>query len=228
MSEVSVPVKVSSSKGLNGRSRRRLVIAGGVAVIVSILLAVGYLVIDHSSRQLAASGIISVTPKQSLATNASATVPVAKPISIKIASLSISSTLEAVGQLTSGEMSPPTLLEQPAWYRKGFMPGENGSAVIAGHLDGVGNKIGVFANLNQITIGDSIVISDENKTVRTFKVTGKESFPYNRAPIEQLFGSSSSKLLRLITCDGRWLRGEQTYGERLVITSVLTNVKYLN
>src|SRR5437870_1232065 len=60
---------------------------------------------------------------------------VGEPQTLIIPKLGISAYVENVGKTSIGTMDTPTRSNDVAWYRYGPRPGEDGQAVIAGHLD---------------------------------------------------------------------------------------------
>ncbi|MGD6795086.1 class F sortase [Metabacillus indicus] len=142
------------------------------------------------------------------------------PKSISIPSLNISAGVESAGLTEDGIMELPSNDTLTAWYENGAMPGEQGNAVIAGHVD---NKTGpsVFFNLKEINAGDEIIVSGENGEALTFVVQEINSYPYDDAPLPSIFGFSQQRKLNLITCTGEFDRKKKTHLERLVVTGVL-------
>ncbi|MEW4284564.1 class F sortase [Priestia koreensis] len=144
-----------------------------------------------------------------------------KPVRISIPSLGIRADVESVGLTSHGKMELPSDDKRTAWYENGAHPGEQGNAVIAGHVD---NKTGpsVFFDLKRIKPGDKIIVSGKSGEELTFIVQEKKSYPYDDAPIPAIFGFSQQRKLNLITCTGDFDRKKKTHLKRLVVTGVLT------
>lgn len=147
----------------------------------------------------------------------------AEPVSLVIPKLGIRTNIEPVGQDSQGNMGVPTKVSDVSWYRPGFRPGENGSAVLAGHLDDVTGAPAVFYNLNDLVAGDQIEVIDQNGKVLKFTVTGNNSYPYNRFPLQEVFGSTGKPMLNLITCGGVWDSANRVYSNRVVVYSELNS-----
>ncbi|MBU8853406.1 class F sortase [Bacillus sp. FJAT-26377] len=143
-----------------------------------------------------------------------------EPSRISIPSLGIRADVESVGLTSKGTMELPSDDKLTAWYKNGALPGEQGNAVIAGHVD---NKTGpaVFFDLKNIKVGEEIIIAGKNGGRLTFIVQEKKSYPYDDAPIPAIFGFSQQKKLNLITCTGNFDRKKKTHLERLVVTGFL-------
>lgn len=143
------------------------------------------------------------------------------PAKIHIPTIDVEATVEAVPQNTRGHMSVPSRYERAAWYRDGVMPGEEGSAVIAGHLDDSRGKPGVFINLSALVAGDAVYVEDVRGNVQKFIVQTATRYDFKYAPLNELFRTKGERVLRLITCEGLWNAAQKNYEERLVITALL-------
>ncbi|MGC5412080.1 sortase domain-bontaining protein, partial [Streptomyces sp. DT225] len=87
------------------------------------------------------------------------------------------------------------------WYTGSAVPGEPGAAVLIGHND---TRFGraVFHALKKIAKGAEIVVRDtRGKDVR-FEVTARETVRKNAFPTARVYGRTTERALRLITCDG--------------------------
>ena len=140
------------------------------------------------------------------------------PKHITIPKINTEADVYSVGINKKGEMDISDNADQVAWYKYGPYPGENGSAVIAGHYGwDVNGKASIFTNINQLAKGDEIIVLDEKDNQIIFVV--REIKKYNPdSDASEIFLSSDNKShLNLITCNGSWLESEQTYSNRLVV-----------
>jgi len=131
--------------------------------------------------------------------------------------LEINAEIQEVGLTSGGEMETPANFKSVGWFRFGAKPGENGNAVLAGHLDTYLDKGGIFWNLNKMKPGDFVYVTDEYGKKLRFKVTRSEIYDAESAPMEEIFGPSDKPYLNLITCDGAWDSGKKSYNKRLVV-----------
>ena len=139
------------------------------------------------------------------------------PVKIKIPALSIDTFVERVGLTKDGIMDVPKNIWNTGWYGNGgYRPGDPGNAVIAGHLDAPGTRA-VFWDLDKLKVGDKVILSDQAGKQLTFEVFDKQVYPYNNAPLQSIFGSSTEAHLNLITCGGTFDRSSQNYNKRLVV-----------
>lgn len=152
-------------------------------------------------------------------------IPVADPATISIPAIGVKTNVQSVGMDAQGRMGVPTNEVDTAWYKYGFRPGENGSAVIDGHYDTPTGAPAVFYNLDQLQVGDTITVTDATGRSYTFQITQVVNYPYNALPMKQIFDSTDKPRLNLITCSGTWDRTSHNYLTRAVIYSVLINSK---
>lgn len=148
-------------------------------------------------------------------------IDVTKPKTLTVPKINIQAAVEEVGVDSEGKMDVPKGVYNVGWFNLGFKPGEKGSAVLAGHLDTVTGAPAVFYYLEQMAVGDQVIMTDENGKNLTFEVTRIVSYPFDRVPLEEIFGSSDKPRVNLITCVGTWDVGTRNYSERLVVYTEL-------
>jgi LPXTG-site transpeptidase (sortase) family protein len=170
-----------------------------------------------SSPQSETDSTVSQDQETPVAVAAPAQPPVPAEMMISIDRLGIEASVVPVGLRRDGSMDIPFDPTVVGWYSLGRRPGEPGNAVLAGHLDAPGGVRGVFHNLEQLQPGD-VVTTRDGSGEKKFLVSDVRAYPYDAAPMEELFGAGEEKILRLITCHGTWNALEQKYSERLVVT----------
>lgn len=137
------------------------------------------------------------------------------PVRLKIPNINVDAFIENVGVTSEGAMEVPNNITDVGWFDLGPHPGERGSAVIAGHLDGKDGEPGVFLNLHKLKKGDTIYVEDNSGKSIAFLV--REIHTYDPGFMEKVFSSSDSDHLNLITCSGIWDKTEKSYTKRLVV-----------
>lgn len=144
------------------------------------------------------------------------------PLRLIIPSISVNAGVQYVGQKSNGEMANPSNFTDVGWYKNGTVPGEIGSAVIAGHLDNALALSGVFKHLGDVKQGDDVYVARKDGTKLHFVVDKIVSYPYKDAPSSQIFLSSDGKAhLNLITCAGTWIKSAHSYSLRMVVYTTL-------
>ena len=165
--------------------------------------------------------------------------PVDVPLELWIPSLDISAPVLAVGITSKNVMDAPMgrsndpVWHTAFWYRGGGIPGDPGTATIAGHVDGLGGQPALFAHLGDLRPGDLIIVyNTESDLGAHFIVTEMEEFSARQAAADpsvlvRIYGigpvsgrgpqpaQDGLSHLTLITCSGDIIRG--SYEHRLVV-----------
>lgn len=143
------------------------------------------------------------------------------PQTLSIPKLDIESDVQRLGVTSTGLMAAPDNFTDVSWYKYGTVPGEVGSAVMAGHEDNAISLDGVFKHLNKLVPGDDVYVVTENGERLHFRVVGSEVYPYDKGPLEKIFATADKPRLNLITCAGDWLASAKTNDQRLVVYTEL-------
>lgn len=141
------------------------------------------------------------------------------PEKITLESIGVESAVVPVGLLENGEMAVPEDFKKTGWFDLGTNPGNRGSSVIAGHVDDPTGE-GVFYSLKDLKPGDEVQVSGDGETL-TFEVVDSQVFPQDEAPIDDIFGYTSRRMLNLITCIGDYDVENGGRTERLVVYTEL-------
>lgn len=142
-----------------------------------------------------------------------------EPLVLEIPAINIKADVQHLGTTESGEMAVPDNEADVSWFSPGYTPGENGRAVIAGHVDGVDGPA-VFWDLIKLKKGDEVRIKGEGQEL-VYRVHTMESVPLELADVPGIFGYASSPELVLITCSGTYDFSRGTREERLVVYASL-------
>jgi hypothetical protein len=164
--------------------------------------------------------------------------PVEIPLELRIPSILLKAPLLGVGITPKNLMDAPggvaddPVWQKAFWYRGGALPGDLGTATIAGHVIDRLGRPAVFAALKELGPGDLIIIRDTRSGLDVpFLVTEVESYSIQQSAdpsvLARIYGSGpvsgqgpqptadGLSHLTLITCSGDWVRG--AYDRRLVI-----------
>lgn len=164
--------------------------------------------------------------------------PVDVPLELRIPSLQISAPVLGVGITAEDVMDAPKGLaadpvwQKAFWYRGGGIPGDSGTATLAGHVDDARGRPAVFARLRELRPGDLVVIHDTRSgldvrftVIKTATYSARQAA--DPAVLAQIYGSGpvtgkgpqpapdGLAHLTLITCAGSWING--AYDHRLVV-----------
>ncbi|MGK7379371.1 class F sortase [Planococcus sp. 1R117A] len=141
------------------------------------------------------------------------------PATLEIPAIKAKAAVQHLGLTETGEMAVPDNGEDVSWFSHGYQPGQNGRAVIAGHVDQVDGPA-VFWDLFKLQSGDEIVLKEGDQELK-FKVYKMESIPLETADLSAIFGYHSSPELVLITCSGDYDHSRGTREERLIVYASL-------
>jgi hypothetical protein len=92
------------------------------------------------------------------------------PVKLVIRAIGVSTSVGKLGLQPDGEVMVPTTIHTVGWYIDGPSPGQEGSAVILGHVDSY-KGVGVFFNLKSLKAGDLISVTSSDGVATRFSVT---------------------------------------------------------
>jgi sortase (surface protein transpeptidase) len=116
-------------------------------------------------------------------------------------------------------MTVPAEVDRVGWYRFGPAPGEEGSAVIAGHVDSRTQGLGAMAPLRNAAVGDEVVLIDAAGTTTRWRVVSRELIEKQALPLDWLFTRAGPPRLTLITCGGPFLPEYRSYRDNVVVVA---------
>lgn len=148
-----------------------------------------------------------------------------QPARLQIPRMHVNAPVISVGKTASGMMDAPTSKAYNSpywtsvfWYATGPAPGQEGNAVIAGHVDRAGGDPAIFWTLDSLTPGDQVSVVTIQGSILHFQVDKVVSYPVNtpgQQAVNAVFGPTSGHHLNLITCSGVWTGNG--YDRRLVV-----------
>jgi len=209
------------------RVRRFWYVLAGVILAFSLLLGFrvsGLLLTSHTSgstrpRSSTPPGTTPPHPEAST----QARLP-QQPGTLVIPSIHVNAPIEPVGRFPDGAMAVPVHKQWDGvgWYEYGPRPGEPGSAVIDGHLDRPGGSPAVFWRLQEVHVGDLVLVVTPGKHTLRFRVRRIAAYQPAAAPLQQIFENHLGTFLNLITCAG-WIPRLHQTTLRLVVYTVLSS-----
>jgi len=128
-----------------------------------------------------------------------------------------SASIRPVGINPDGSMEIPDDPQEVGWYTlTNVRPGDDGTAVIAGHVDSRTQGQGVFFELATLRVGDDIVIETADG-LQYWTVTGTEVYHRTALPIAEIFSLSGDPRLALVTCGGEFDPVARSYRDNVVV-----------
>ena len=190
-----------------------------VVSIVFVCLVFALVLISY--RYLGPEELIQAEPKASVVdvgvAMAEEQAPRGLPLRIKIPKINLDAEIEYVGLTPGGEMDTPKDTNNVGWYKLGVRPGEEGSAVIAGHYGWRDGEASAFDELHKLRVGDTFSIEDDTGGVTTFVVRANRRYNPEDDATDVFTSSDGKSHLNLITCEGDWNSITEDYSERLVV-----------
>lgn len=142
------------------------------------------------------------------------------PTRVQIPAIDVDEPIEGFGLDGDSRLVVPDDPEQVAWFDGGGRPGGPGPTVVYGHVDSTTGPA-VFARLGELAAGDVISISTASGESVDYEVVDTMRVPQaeDAFPTEQVFGSTPTDTLRLITCTGLY-DPDEGYLDNLIVSAV--------
>ncbi|ANP54871.1 hypothetical protein J2Z21_001471 [Streptomyces griseochromogenes] len=139
------------------------------------------------------------------------------PTRIRIPAIRVNAPLMGLALTRSGSLDVPPAKEKnlAGWYEAGTMPGETGTAIIAGHVDNTEGPA-VFYDLGALKRGAVIEIGRQDGSVAVFTVDAVEVYAARDFPDEKVYGAATRPELRVITCGGGYSKATGYQGNVVV------------
>lgn len=200
--------------------RGPLLAIGGGLLVLCVLALVFYAVATTGPAPAGAGTPGPILPTTSVA--APTVVPTPRPIAVRIPSLGVQSELIETGINPDGTAEvPPAGPDAPAsWMDVSPRPGEQGPAVLLGHVDG-GGQAGVFNRIGELHGGDEILVDRDGAPPARFEVYQVQSVPKAAFPTGDVYRDTPGAELVLITCGGSFDRSTGHYRDNVVVRARL-------
>ncbi len=142
------------------------------------------------------------------------------PVRLRIPSIHVDATVTRLGLNSDGTIQVPSDPGQAGWYASGPAPGEEGPAVILGHVDWYTGPA-VFYRLSSLRAGSQVEVTRDDGSMLTFSVQRVATFPVDDFPTDQVYGATTDSELRLITCGGAFSVTQRRYLSNVVVFAAL-------
>ncbi|MFE8943790.1 class F sortase [Streptomyces sp. NPDC007856] len=129
------------------------------------------------------------------------------PTRIRIPEIRVNAPLMGLALTRSGSLDVPPAQNKnlAGWYEAGTIPGETGTAIVAGHVDNTEGPA-VFYDLGALKRGARIEVDRRDRSVAVFTVDAVEVYAASNFPDEKVYGAAPRPELRVITCGGGYSR----------------------
>jgi sortase (surface protein transpeptidase) len=157
----------------------------------------------------AASPFTTTAPRGAIDTNL-------WPVRVEVPALGVSAPVEAVGVGAERELIIPASPMDVGWFQGGSVPGEPGVALLTSHVDTRTEGRGVFAGLNELGPGDTVMVTAADGSVQHWSIVARTQHRKDSLPPE-LFSRSGTARLALVTCGGPFDRDARSYRDNVIV-----------
>jgi len=145
------------------------------------------------------------------------------PVGLRIPSIGVASGFVAVGLDAAGALEVPQAADLVGWYTDAPTPGERGPAVATAHVDWKHQR-GVFQDLGRLQPGNEVSVDRADGLAVTFRVTRVAEYPKTQFPTDEVYGSTDTPEMRLISCGGRFDSNTRSYEDNIVVYAGMVGV----
>ena len=143
------------------------------------------------------------------------------PVHLKIPKINVDAGFQYNGLTPDGVMEIPNNVVDIGWFTGSVRPGEKGTSVITGHVaqirGGVLTKPGVFINLKELGVGDTLTVLNDKGESFTFVVRETRNYDPSADATDVFMAKDNGAHLNIITCEGTWHPDQLSYSQRLVV-----------
>jgi hypothetical protein len=147
-----------------------------------------------------------------------------RPQRLTIPDIEVDAPILDVGLAGDGSVDVPPLKRhnEVGWFDGGPTPGQFGPALFVGHAD---TRTGpsVFHDLGDLKPKQRIEVRRADGTIAVFEVNSVDHYDKDQLPVHRVYGDYSRPSLRLMTCGGKWLGGDQGYSDNIVVYASLVD-----
>ena len=136
---------------------------------------------------------------------------------LEIPEIDVEAKVIELGLRRNGSLEVPTEYSEVGWWAGVPRPGDDGPAVLTGHVDSRKTGPGVFYRLGELHAGDEVRFVRPSGTRVRFIVERSERYPKADFPTLRVYGKTDGPELRLITCTGDFDTGSGHYLDNLVV-----------
>jgi sortase (surface protein transpeptidase) len=141
------------------------------------------------------------------------------PTVLRIPAIGVTTELVRLNLDATGALAAPEDFGRAGWFAAGTVPGDQGPAVLAGHVDSRDGPA-VFFRLRELHEGDEVQVDRSDGRTVSFRVVSVRSYPKDRFPTAEVYGPTPVPELHLVTCGGPFDRAGGRYLDNIVVQAV--------
>jgi sortase (surface protein transpeptidase) len=195
----------------------------GASVASVVLTAAGAVLLWHGlglfravPPSLAAPPSVAAPSRAASSVSSLPAIPRTVPLRLVIPAIGVDAAVVPEGTDSTGALQVPPLTAPnlAGWWDGGAAPGQDGPAVIAGHVDSAQAGALVFWNLRLLKPGDTVTVDPSGVT---FAVTAVTQVAKTSFPTSEVYGPTPGPELRLVTCGGTFDSATGHYLSNLIV-----------
>jgi sortase (surface protein transpeptidase) len=193
----------------------------GAAILVIAGAAISIVALRGSSAPAADGSLpkgVSTVPASPHSGSRAAPLARSVPVHILIPAIAVNAPVIGLGLNADGTIQVPPLTEHnvTGWYRYGPTPGQQGPAVILGHVDSLTGP-SVFYKLEDLRKGETVYVTLADGQRPAFIIDGVQEAAKDRFPTSAVYGQVEYQGLRLITCGGPFDTASGHYLDNVIV-----------
>ena len=204
------PLPLQPAKGPTAWATPLLTLFG----VVLLMTAAMTIVEARLSRQVAAD-----TAQAPVAPSVVA-LPSDLPVQLEIPSIEMGAVVKPVGLTIDQELELPNFGET-GWFRERPAPGEDGYAIILGHVDSR-KGYDVFANLHKVKRGQDVRVRMSTGALVTFRVDEVTRQAKDDLPESRMWDPGGGPQIALITCGGKFNKKLRSYPDNVIVYATMS------
>lgn len=169
-----------------------------------------------TSSEATSLGGAAGSPSGSPAAGSGSVGGAADPVRLRVPDIGVAAAVVPLALDSAGRLIPPTGFSEVGWNQAGPEPGDQGVAVIAGHVDSKSDPA-VFFRLDDLRPGGLVLVERADGTTARFVVDRKAEYSKAEFPDQEVYHSGSGAQLRLITCGGTFNHSTGHYVDNVVV-----------
>ncbi|WP_210481143.1 class F sortase [Naasia sp. SYSU D00948] len=143
------------------------------------------------------------------------------PVRVRVPGVEVDVEVIPVGVRADSFMELPDYVGTAGWYRYGSGPtSDEGTTVIAAHVDSLEWGLGPFARLRDLPFGAEVLVTTQDGVEHRYLVESVVNLRKEELPVGEIFARTGPERLVLITCGGRFDREALRYSDNVLVTAV--------
>lgn len=140
------------------------------------------------------------------------------PLRLTIGAIGVDAPVQPVA-VTDGQLGVPENGRVLGWWRDGASPAaEQGTVVLAGHVDTAAEGPGALYRLETLGPGQELSVATASGS-ESYRVVARQAYRKGRLPVD-IFSADGPPRLAVITCGGAFDHSTRTYAYNVVVYAV--------